>query len=146
MVPALLRAIVYQTIPNSGGANCIRHGVLKVGKSGQKQSKSFIKMSGIPTSSLGGIGKASTFKQCQNKIVNSAENVSCLTFCHPCCIFFESYISAVVQTCFDTPMLPSHSQQPFRWSDLPRQTGNAIFNLLAGFIHLALPQPMEFSV
>jgi hypothetical protein len=62
-------------------------------------------MSSKPSSCLGCILETCLMDQSDHKIVDRSHDFAGIANGHACAILFESYISSVMQSCFNPPML-----------------------------------------
>lgn len=77
----------------------------KSGKRSSEQGKSLGEVRREPPSGLGSILEFSLMDQSDHKVINGSHHFAGGTNCHAGGIFLESYITAIMQTCFDAPML-----------------------------------------
>ena len=104
---------------------------------GSQQGEGLVEMTGKPATSFGSVGISSSFDQGDHQVMDGSHNTTDSCFGHTSSIFLEGYITAIVESSFDEPMLTSIMKQ-VRWRSLcSGQAGEAEFGLTTAFDDLS---------
>ena len=89
---------------------------------------------------------ASSLDQSDGYIVNQSQDATCRADRHASGIFPKSHIQAIVQTSFHQPMFASRLEYSHRRGMFSGKAGDTEFDLTAGFVASALPEPDKLAL
>src|SRR5512145_1032255 len=115
-------------------------------KGGSQESKSLGEMSREPSSSLGSIVELGLSNERQDQGIEASHDFSRVADGHPCSIFFQSHVAAIMRAGFNAPMRTANLEE-LLWGCLgPCQTGNAEFDFARGAITFSVASPLKLTL